>query len=219
MQITDRPEFDTQLERLCAAFNVPATEARKSAYFTGLAKLSILQVCRAIDHACAADGCDEFPTVHRLREFYYQSRRSSAQPADAQAPKDDPDHLEYFANRLLWMHLSHRGGFGSTGRFVPAHGMVDCQASADLEEVQKFKRELVAEFAGYIAEGDDAATPAAFVRMWHAGLVEISDVLPRTERDLERLAQAPHMQTPFPAFMARELRRPPSVTPNHPQGD
>jgi len=94
---------------------------------------------------------------------------------------------------------------GSTGVFIPAHGMVDCKASGELQRCLKFKRELVEQFGGFVRDGDEMATPAAFVRWWLGGLRKVSEVLPRTVKTLEQMAEHPDAQKPFPAFMAREL--------------
>jgi hypothetical protein len=206
MQLADREEFRVQLEKLCAAFNVPCTEAREEAYFRAFSRLSLIAFARLVDAALDENGPQKLPTVHDLWELYKHTKGAKSQAP----PADDPDHLAYLANRLLWLHVSHRGGLGSTGTFVPAYGMVDAQASPELTRCLAFKRELVKEFCRYVTERDDMATPAAFIRWWLAGLAKISEVLPRTRRDLEQLAGEPESQIPFPTYMARELDTPPS---------
>jgi hypothetical protein len=200
VHLADRDEFDPLMEKLCAGFNVPCTEFRKDAFFAGMRKMTLPQFSRCVD-AALEEGLERF-TPQSVWALYHKVGTATPPP---EPPKEDPDHLEYYANRLLFMHLTHRGGLGSTGRFKMAHGMVECKGSEELQRCLKFERELVEEFCGYIREGDDLATPAAFVRMWVAGLKKVSDVLPRTVKALEQLILAPSSQIPFPAFMARPL--------------
>jgi hypothetical protein len=206
MHSDDREEFRVELGKLCAAFNVPATKAREDAYFTGLAKMSLAQFRRCVEHAIGPDyGEDTLPTTGKIWRIYKGTAFVS--PPTVKALPPDPDHLEYFANRLLWMHVSHRGGLGSIGRFVPAYGMVDCHASDELRRCLKFKREIVAEFCAWIRDGDESATPEAFLQWWLIGMQKISDVLPRTIKDIEHLAAAPEAKNPFPPVMARPLQQ------------
>jgi hypothetical protein len=202
MQLQDREEFRAQLEKLCAAFNVPCTEAREEAYFRAFSRLSLIAFARLVDAALDENGPQKLPTVHDLWELYKHTKGAKSQAP----PADDPDHLAYLANRLLWLHLSHRGGLGSTGTFVPAYGMVGAQASPELTRCLTFKRQILADFTAFVREGDESACPATFIAWWLAGLEKISEVLPRTRRDLEQLAHEPESQTPFASHMARELK-------------
>lgn len=205
MQVSERDEFRIELGKLCAGFNVPLTKHREDGYWTGLARMSIQQFRKCVEFALGPDyGGDDFPKTGQIWKIYKGTALTAAKP-DVKALPADPDHLAYFANQLLWLHVSHRGGLGSTGHLVVAHGMVDCQASDELKRCLKFKRELVEEFCGYIRDGDDLATPAMFVRWWLAGLQEISEVLPRTVRNLHQFAEDPESQKPFAALMGREL--------------
>lgn len=204
MHASDRGDFKIELEKLCGGFNVPLTKAREEGYWTGLARMSIQQFRKCVEFALGPDyeGTD-FPKSGQIWGIY---KGTAIKPnTEAKTLPPDEDHLAYLANRLLWLHVSHRGGLGSTGRFIPAHGMVDCKASAELAACLKFKRELVAQFCGFVREGDEMATQAAFVRWWAGGLAKVSEVLPRTARNYEQLAAAPESQKPFPAYMGREL--------------
>ena len=205
MQASERDEFLRELSKLCAGFGVPMTKHREEAYWTGLARMSSAQFRKCVEFALGPDyDGTEFPKTGQIWGIYKGTAISPNKPNVKALPADE-DHLAYLANRLLWLHVSHRGGLGSTGRFVPAHGMVDCKASSELTACLKFKRGLVAQFCEFVREGDELATQAAFVRWWAGGLAKVSEVLPRTARNYEQLASAPESQKPLPAYMAREL--------------
>lgn len=205
MQASERDEYKATLALLCAGFNVPLTKHREDSYWIGLARMSLLAFRKCVEFALGPDydGTD-FPKIGEIWGIYKGTAiKPNAVAAKALPP--DEDHLAYLANRLLWLHVSHRGGLGSTGRYVVAYGMVDCKASPELERCLKFKRELVAQFGGFVNEGDELATKAAFIRWWAGGLGKVSELLPRTARDYEQLASEPESQTPLPTYMAREL--------------
>jgi hypothetical protein len=205
MQSSERDDFVTELRKLCAGFGVPFTKDREEGFWTGLARMSLLSFRRCVEHALGEDYAgDTFPKTGDIWRIYKGTALTPKPNVRALLPAD-PDHLAYYANRLLWLHVSHRGGLGSVGRFVPSYGMVDCKASDELQRCLKFKRELVEEFCGFIRDGDEMANPATFVRWWLAGLQKISEVLPRTVRNLEQLADDPESQKPFDVLMGREL--------------
>jgi hypothetical protein len=204
MQASERGDFKTELEKLCAGFGVPFTRAREESYWTGLARMSIQQFRRCVEFALGPDydGTD-FPKTGQIWGIY---KGTAIKPnPEAKALPADQDHLAYLANQLLWIHVSHRGGLGSTGVFIPAHGMVDCKASGELQRCLKFKRELVAQFCGFVQDSDDMATPAAFIRWWLGGLRKVSELLPRTVKTLEEMAEHADAQKPFPIWMARDI--------------
>jgi hypothetical protein len=205
----DRDEFKTILGQLCAAFGVPMTRAREEAFWIGLARMSLLAFRKCVEFAIGPDyDGTEFPRTGQIWKIYKGTAISPNAP-DVKALPADQDHITYLANRLLFLHMTHRGGLGSTGTFIPGtakiSGMNDCHASDELAACLKFKRELVAQFCGFVNEGDELATPAAFARWWAGGLAKVSEVLPRTMRNYAELAAEPESQKPFPAFMAREL--------------
>lgn len=205
MQVSDRGDFHIELGKLCAGFNVPLTKAREDSFWTGLARMSLPQFRRCVEFALGPDyDGTEFPKTGDIWRIYKGTAISPNAP-DVKALPPDQDHLAYFANRLMWIHVSHRGGLASLGRFIPTHGMVDCKASRELEHCLKFKRELVEQFSGFVRDGDDMATPAAFIHWWLGGLRKVSEVLPRTVTTLEEMAEHPDARKPLPAFMAREL--------------
>ena len=206
MLSTDRTEFEIQLDRLCSGFNVPMSEARKEAYWTGLAKMSLSQFSRSIDHALSEDGPDKIPTTGQIWRIHKQARASgAAQPVHTSAAKEDPDHLEYFANRLLMQHLSHRGGLGTPAKFVSGVGVTQTAPCAELTACLTFKRQLVRDWCGFIREGDELAKPREFLSQWVKGLKRIGRIEEKTLEELRVFAKHPTSRVPFPLHMAREL--------------
>jgi hypothetical protein len=203
MQVADRESFEKLFARLCAAFDTPPTPVRRDAYFQGFSRFSLAQFERCVDLAIGDDELDRMPTVPQLRR---QSKRHGAsERADPQPPTDARDHLEFFANRLLLQHVASRGGLGSSGRFVMGRGLVDCKASPELQACLRAKRSIVDEFASYVREGDELATPAEFMRAWSIVLRKVSKVDDALLAHWGETAQRPALQQPFPAHMAREL--------------
>jgi hypothetical protein len=206
MQSADRAQFDEEFGRLCAGYGAPVTAQRTKAYWSGLAKMSIAQFTRVIDFAIGEHGPEQLPPPKGIWKIHHQLRGATTAPhVHTSAPANDPDHLEYFANRLLWLHLSHRGGLGSSGRFVPAYGMADCKASPELTRCLAVKRKLVDEFLAYIREGDADATPAILMQYWLAELRAVSTVEPRTLQALQASMTEPEAQKSFDRSMARPL--------------
>ena len=202
MQSSDRADFETELEKLCAAFGVPATKARQRAFWEGLARMSLPQFRRCVEIAIGENGPDDDqPTTKLIWRIHRGGGGPAAKPAAA-----IPDHLEFFANRLLWLHVSHRGGLGSVGRFEAPHGLIQCRPTDELQACLRVNRELVAEFVGYVREGDTDATPATFVQYWISGIRRVSTLQQRTIDDLTTSSEAAWAQKPFEASMARELR-------------
>lgn len=196
MLSTEMDGFEAELAKLCAGFEVPVTKHRKDAHWSGLRKMSLAQYQRCVDIAIGEDGPDDFPTPKAIWRIHRQLR--VAGPADAVHTSarvmSDPDHLEYFANRLLLKHLTHRCGLGS-----------GAQASAELADCLEFKRELVSEWLPYIRERDEDATPAEFLRRWILGLRRVSRVDKAELVALQAFADDERSLTPFPGHVGREL--------------
>lgn len=205
MLSSDRDEFSAQLRKLCAGFNVPYTEERLDAYWSGLAKMSLPAFARMVDDALGEEGSPKIPTTNQLWKAYRDSRARLTAPAQTDKPQAEPDHLAYFANRLLFKHILGRVGLKSTSTFRPGFGLTDCSASPELRRCQIFKNELVAEFTEYVREGDDLATPQEFIRRWILGLGKVSEIYPVTLEAYQRDMESPGAEVPFARIMARHL--------------
>lgn len=206
MQSSERTEFEEQLGILCAGFNVPVTPHRREAYWKGLAKMSLAQFARCVDHAVSDDWADaEVPTTKQIWGMHRSFRmRPAGVIATQDHEREDPrDHLLFYANRMFLRHLVTRGGLGSTGRFVPAYGMVDCKPSPELIVARKFVRDLVDWWCGPIAEGDPDAIQADFIRQFMTGLDKISPLVPEVKREWESRIADPRSQAPFDRSMGR----------------
>jgi len=204
MQTADREEYEAQLGKLCAGYNLPVTTHRKDAYWSGLAKMSLAQFARCVDDALSDDGPEEMPTVKGVWKIHRELRsaRTFEQP---KKPEDTRDHLEYWANRLLLAHITRRLGLKSTSRFEAPYGLKDCVASPELDACRKLKRELVDWFLGPIRDGDPDVTPAEFLRQWIAGLQGISRIEKAVYDNWCAMIERPEYNQPFDPAMAREL--------------
>lgn len=203
MQVSDREQFDILLEKLYGGFNMPLSKARSDAYFDGLQKMQLSRFARCVDAALGEDGPERIPSVTQVWGIY-RKLKLAADPKPVLPPPPDPDHLSYFANRLLWTHVSTRGGLGSTGRFIPAYGMVDCKASPELTACLKVKAELVEFFLELIREGSEHATPSEFVTAWTKNLREVSVITPKALAAYLKIIA--NEKQPFPAHMGRQLK-------------
>lgn len=203
MLSTDRTEFESQLAKMCAGFNVPLGE-RVEAYWTGLAKMSLLQFVRCVDYALGESGPDKIPTTGQLWKIHNIARNTSTQITQPARHVEDKDHLLYFANRLLMAVMRGRS-MGSTGVFRQGVGMTECQPTELLLSSRKVVRELVEYFTPAVLEHDCDATPHAFVTMFVKSMKRVHEIDARTLKDFRTLLTKSGMRNPFPAYMARSL--------------
>lgn len=194
MQSADFPEFEELVGQLCAGYEVPATKARKDAHWAGCRALALAQYRRCVEFALSEEGPEDLPTPKGIWRIHRGFRAAGLPRAQGAAAADTRDHLAYWANRLLLVHISSRGC-----------GSVNGTASAELQACLKLQRELITWFAAPIREGDPDCTPAEFLRQWMAGLQEISSIEPGTYARWCALLEQAGMQEPFPPSMAREL--------------
>lgn len=204
MQTSEMADFEEQLGILCAGFNVPSTAHRKQAYFAGLAKMSIVQFVRCVEHAVSEDGPEDLPTPKGIWRIHREFRKGPA--AAANAPQiTEQDHLICFANRLFMRHVTNRGGLGSLGKFMPGYGLMNCQASAELIDARKVVRALVDWFLEPISEGDPMATPHEFVSQLISVLAKVSPIDQITIDGWREVIAHEDAHKPFEAFMGRPL--------------
>lgn len=197
MQTSDRPEFETAVGKLCAAYNVPATPERFDAYWTAFQKLGVADFVRMVDRALGEGATAKFPTIGQL----WGIRKNVRHEAPDAPAKEEPDTLEMFANRLLIKHIIGRSGLGSAATFKAPHGMTGCHPSAELTECLKAKNALIAEFDAYIREGEELATPFEFVRRWVADLKRIGAVGEVTLIEYREICKEHLAREPFPKTM------------------
>ena len=212
MQSTDRDEFESLLKKLCAGFDVPLGD-RFEAYWTGLAKMSLIEFSRCIDYALGEEYAQAhadpkrrapMPTTGQIWLIRRQLKRAGQSFLLPPKPKPDrnkgPDNLVFFANRLLLSHIADRGGLKSRSDFDPPHGVKNCEASSELAACLRIKGETVREFAGFIRERDEMATQSEFIRIFAARIDRVSK-LAKPERWRE-LIEDPRSAALFPEHMA-----------------
>lgn len=207
MLSTDRKEFEAQVATYCAGCNVPATAERQEAFWIGLSKMTLIEFSRCVEFVLSEGGPEKPPltpkAIWRLHREIQSKARTSTQQVIHRG--EQQDHLLYFANRMFLRHIVMRGGLGSTGRFAPGYGLVDCKASEELLKARAALRDTVAWFCGPIREGDTDATPHVFVTALIKALGRVSRIDPRAQSAWERMLEEPSAMVPFPPSMGREL--------------
>lgn len=206
MLSTDFDEFKAQMGILCAGYDKPVGE-RVEAYWKGLSKMNLIEFARCVEHALGESGPDRFPTTKAIWDIRRKLKAPRQHPVVAEQPADARDHLEFYANRLMLRHVMTRGGLGSTSRFVPAYGLVDCKASPELLAALAAKRKLVEWFTEPVREGDELATPKAFVQGFIKGVGAVSRIEVQALHAWEMQCGEPAADIPFPSWMARPLSR------------
>jgi hypothetical protein len=101
----------------------------------------------------------------------------------------EQDHILYLANRMLARHMMSRHG-------LPAQ---------ELEAILKVKRDIITWFTQPILEGDEMATPKAFVTQFAQALGKVSPLTQDTRRAWGALIREPAAESPFAPSMARAL--------------
>jgi hypothetical protein len=122
------------------------------------------------------------------------------------------DCLDFFANRLILRLTLDLGGFGSSGAFLPARGMIDARLSPRLTLALKARRAAVCWYLQPIRDRDPLATPADFVTTLIAELRRVGiEPSPTTLERWQDLMKNPAMQEPFPlcALTVPSVEKPP----------
>lgn len=109
MQQADRPDFEAQFRKFCAGANIPATDERIEAFWTGLAKMALSEFTRATDHML---GLEEWSFPKKpgalwgvVRELKAQQRGGTqAAPID-HGPKWHGDKWDEAANTHLMAYV------------------------------------------------------------------------------------------------------------------
>jgi hypothetical protein len=105
----DQKEFDALLAQLCAGYNVPATDERKQAYWTGLQKLHIAAFQRVVEYALGEHAPEKFPTTRAIWDLHKILRRQAPPAATEATPAPDVTPFAAFANRRLLAFLKTSG--------------------------------------------------------------------------------------------------------------
>lgn len=200
---TDRQEFDTLMATLCAAYNTPPTAARKDSYWRAFGKQTLVEFAHLVDQALEYEDFDGMPTVPQLRKLKY---RRPAGLVVAQQAKDERDTLQRFGNRMLLKLIVLSLGLGSTGKFVPGHGIVNAQPSALLSALREELQAIIEWFRHGVAEEDDAATPKYFVDLVHRAFCRHTKISDAVMAEWMKFCTEPEGSLPFPAYMVRDMK-------------
>lgn len=109
MLSSDREIYNTTFDEWCAGMGVIATDARREGYWKGLAKMSLIQFTRVVEHCLSEEGPDKFPTVPAIwklwRAISAKARQGSMPPPRAPEPQSQGLRL---INGLFLKYLARR---------------------------------------------------------------------------------------------------------------
>lgn len=204
MQNSDRGSFDALVQKLAQGFGHAPGKERLDAYWSAFQALSLTQFARIVEHALSPEYAAKLDTARPQMPSVPQlwmvngllKARAQSAPQATGANAGPRDSLQLWANRQLLIHIFARGGLGSTGH----------APSAELSACLKLRDALVDEFDGYVAEGDDLATPREYLRRWVAGLRAIGAIAEDALARYREAAQSAEGRAPFPRWMASAPR-------------
>lgn len=99
MQDSDAKGFERALARLCAAFDVPVTDARREAYWRSFRKLKLLEFTGLVDVALVESTFASMPTVGALWELFRKVAQAPATQV-ASGPSIQAQLCEYAAQHV-----------------------------------------------------------------------------------------------------------------------
>lgn len=114
MQPADRADFEAQMRKFCAGANLPPTDERIEAFWTGLAKMALHEFVRATDHLLALEEWS-FPRKPGalwgvVRELKAQHRPVPLQPLPER--QWHGDKWDRAANLHLFGHVARQARRG-----------------------------------------------------------------------------------------------------------
>jgi hypothetical protein len=90
MQSTDQDQCYAQLRKLFAGFDLAPSEDRLEAFWTGLTKMSLPQLSRAVEYALSEDYDEKLKAVHQVWDIHRQLRHRGPNAVPEAAPSDQP---------------------------------------------------------------------------------------------------------------------------------
>lgn len=105
VQESDGKNFERALQRLCAAFDVPMTDARREAYWRSFRKLSLLEFTGLVDMALVESTYASMPTVGALWELH---RRNSGPPPEPTTTGKSGPNIQEQLCAYATLKLHHR---------------------------------------------------------------------------------------------------------------
>jgi hypothetical protein len=109
MYANQRTEFNNLIEVLFGAFNMPLSDARKDAYWQGLAKMSLGQFSSVVDYSVGQNGPEKIPSAPGLWKILSSIRSSTTESTLQRSPAgpDQPYALK-IVNGLFMKYLAKR---------------------------------------------------------------------------------------------------------------
>lgn len=172
MLSTEREAFEAELCVLLSAFDAPATDARKGAYWRALERMPLPVFKRTVDELIGERGDSKLPSSTRI---WAASRDLRAKAPDAK-PQHDPsrdfDDFHRLGQRCLLWFFARNGG----------------PTDATLPKLLEIKDRIVdgvrASYGGNSKACDDAGETAEFRDMLLDAFAKVFE--PRTWQEIER---------------------------------
>ena len=184
MRAMDEPKFRTILASLAEVFTHEISAPFAALYWEALKDLAIEQIEAGAKFWIKTGKRFPKPAELRAERFQEASRAFKPDPR-----MEGPEHLLFFANRLLLTHMMARGGLGSD----------------ELLAARKVVHDLVDEFSAYVRDCDELATPAQFIRLFVLALDRVSKIDPIAMNAFNRTLKQSATEKPFVRSMARSL--------------
>lgn len=156
MRSDDLQGFTSQVEVLCAGFNVPPTEQRVEALWRGLQAMELMVFTRVVECALAGGTerlvIEKMPTAPQLWNLSRQMKASAPAPVYREEPQKPFDHFHGFAQRALMVFLQQKGAASAASlkRLVAEKNRVVADfrliASEDVVTADEFREALFRAF-------------------------------------------------------------------------
>ena len=108
MNISDRPDFDALMTKLCIGLDVKPDPARLQTYWDGLqGKMSIIQFARVVEHCLGDGGAVKLPKLPEIWSIWRQVKdkaRKVAAPAAETLPERSWGSLLVDSMFLTYLH-------------------------------------------------------------------------------------------------------------------
>jgi hypothetical protein len=180
VQLNDRADFESQLQSLCAGFNVPVGD-RAEAYWRGLGKMELRTFARVVEHCLGEEGPEKIPTTKQCWMHSKALRRSGSMALAApERPAWSGDKWDLEANFRLLAHIRANGK-----RFAPDAGYSEALREATASPLTRQYTAVLVRWKNAWTE-DVRAKPnqSAAVRT-----AEWRDCMARADAEIERLSR------------------------------
>lgn len=194
MLTSERQEFDSHIEVLCAGFNIPATAERKDAYWRGLSRMHMHGLIRVIDHALSEEGPDKPPSAPQLWRLHRQLQDRRRGPTALHLVQPN-------ARKPLVVDRFAQIGTVALITFLLRRGAA---SQASIVELVRQRSRLVADFR-LIADEDPSLTDEQMRERYVSAFDRLFEA--RSTSECERDRESFGLCGRFPGFTADELAR------------